>query len=103
MRRSIRSAVVVAAALTACAGRAAGPDGATPREADVAAGAATAPPTTAPAGRPAGMTIIDFGNQRTLWQTHCPTDSPSPLRQPCSMTRTDVAADGEPPHPVEQR
>jgi hypothetical protein len=36
------------------------------------------------------MRIIQFGAQRTLWVEHCPTDSPSPLREPCSLTRSDV-------------
>jgi hypothetical protein len=46
-------------------------------------------PEQAPRGRPAGMQIIQFGSQRTFWLMNCPTDSPSPLREQCSLTRAE--------------
>jgi hypothetical protein len=45
-----------------------------------------------PRGRPAGIEIIQLGGQRTYWVEHCPTDSPSPLREQCSLTRADPDA-----------
>src|SRR4051794_20265408 len=49
------------------------------------------PDAEGPVGRPAGIRIIWFGGQPTYWTMHCPTDSPSPLRKQCSLTRADAA------------
>ena len=63
MRRALLLATVAAAALAGCASHSASP---------------------------AGTEIIQIGNQRTFWVEHCPTDSPSPLREQCSLTRADL-------------
>ncbi|HTE56914.1 MAG TPA: hypothetical protein VK698_38945 [Kofleriaceae bacterium] len=87
MRRALLLATVAAAALAGCASHSASP--AAGRDRDVAAPTARTD-DRAPHGRPAGTEIIQIGNQRTFWVEHCPTDSPSPLREQCSLTRADL-------------
>jgi len=73
--------ILAATALAGCAAR-------TPGSTQVDESAAT--DQEEPQGRPAGVSILQFGSLRTFWLLHCPTDSPSPLRQQCSLTRADV-------------
>ena len=104
--RSLGLAVgFLVAALSACAGRA----GAPATKAGSAAGSTEAAPAASvegeaapraergadgdPRGRPAGIRTLDINGQRTYWVEHCPTDSSSPLREPCSMTRVDLGAE----------
>jgi hypothetical protein len=86
---SVASSVIAAFALAGCASQAARPVAA-PAGSIRDEGGPEAPRTEAPRGRLAGTRIIQIGAQRTLWDLHCPTDSPSPLREPCSLTRSDL-------------
>lgn len=99
--------ISLVAALSACGGRAAAPtasSAASPGTTTVSPGAAASVNRDAasraerrddrsPHGRPAGMRTLDINGQRTFWVENCPTDSSSPLREPCSMTRADVGTE----------
>ena len=88
---AVTLAAAAALALAGCAGRAAPP--VSPGE-QVDQPAGRQPSAAEESlGRPAGVSIIQFGSLRTFWLLHCPTDSTSPLRGRCAMTR----ADGDPP------
>lgn len=92
------AAASLVGAIAACAGRAPAP--ATPSAssaADASVDGDASPgaerPDERPRGRPAGIRALDINGQRTYWVEHCPTDSSSPLREPCSMTRVDPSAE----------
>jgi hypothetical protein len=82
----MRSSLLIAAMVALLAGCAGARPVATQGQRDEAEPAARA---ERPKGRPAGVQIIQFGWQRTFWVMHCPTDSPSPLREQCSLTRAE--------------
>jgi hypothetical protein len=85
------AALAAAAALSGCAGRAPRATSPATGQVDEAARSHQESPAEESLGRPAGISIIQFGSLRTFWLLNCPTDATSPLRGRCALTRPDEA------------